>query len=59
MMSGVIVGGSRAAAGGAAGGSQGRAVLLGGLLGTLPALGFPGRARRACCTGHKDRGCSP
>lgn len=46
-------------AGGAAGGSQGRAVLLEGLLGILPVLGWPGRACRAHCTDRKHTGCSP
>lgn len=56
----VIVEGSRVVvAGGAAGGSRGRAVLLGGLPGILPVLGWPGRACRACCTDRKGTGCSP
>lgn len=55
----IIVEGSKAVAEGVAGDSQGTAVLLEGLLGILPVLEAPGTACRACCTGHKHRGCSP
>lgn len=55
----VIAVGSRAAAEGVAGGSQGRAVQQEGLRGSLPVLESPDMVCRACCTGRKDRDCSP
>lgn len=55
----LIAEGSRAAAVGVAEGSQGRAVQQERLLGSLPVLGSPGRACRACCTVRKDKGCNP